>query len=150
VTVTYLPAVGQAAEREDVDDVGMADLVDGARLLQEPLDGRGIVRQRRLQHLDRGALADHRVSRGVHDAHAAAAELAVDRVATDVRTELDAAIEIVDDGPTIGLRVVLLHHHTYDCKPSSERPEEREERFPVLRGRVAERVARGLRLAAVP
>jgi hypothetical protein len=70
----------------------VADLIDGARFLYESLDGRGIFRQRQLENLDRDALADHRMRRRVHDAHAAAAELSLDDVATDIGADQTPAI----------------------------------------------------------
>ena len=80
-------AVGEGSEREDIDDVGVADPVDRPRLLDEALDGRGVVRQLGLEDLDRRALADHRMRRGVDDAHATATELALDDVTADIDSD---------------------------------------------------------------
>jgi hypothetical protein len=55
----------------------------GAGLGEEPLDLRLIARQLGAQQLHRGAPPEHRVHRGVDRAHAAAAELALDRVAAE-------------------------------------------------------------------
>ena len=73
-------AVGQRAEREDVDDVRVPDLVDRPRLLDEPLDRLRVQRQLRMQHLDRGTLRDHGMDRGVHPSHPACAERPLDAV----------------------------------------------------------------------
>ena len=80
-----MAAIGQGAEVEDIDDVAVPDLVDGTRLGHEPLDRGGLVRELRLEDLDRGTLADQRMRRDVHDSHPAAAEDALDHVAADVR-----------------------------------------------------------------
>ena len=76
--------VGQPPEREDVDDVRVADLVDGARLVDEPahqLRVRGDVRR---QNLDRDALADHGLDGRVDRPHPALADLAEDAVLADL------------------------------------------------------------------
>ena len=50
-----LAAVGELAEREDVDDVAVADLVDRARLGDEPRHHLGFDRELAREHLDRDA-----------------------------------------------------------------------------------------------
>ena len=77
--------VGQHAEREDVDEVRMADLIDRARLVDEALDGVLIGAQPPRDHLDRDLLADERMRGGEHRRHAALAELALDAVLADHR-----------------------------------------------------------------
>ena len=77
--------VGQHAEREDVDEVRMADLIDRARLVDEALDGVLVGAQPPRDHLDRDLLADERMGRGEHRRHAAFAELPLDAVLADDR-----------------------------------------------------------------
>jgi hypothetical protein len=78
-----LAPVGQLTEREDVDDVAMADLVDRLRLGLEArhhlLVGRVLARQ----HLDRDALADDRLQGEVHRAEPTPAEHFLDLVLAD-------------------------------------------------------------------
>ena len=62
------------AEREDVDDVGVLDRVDGARLAHEPGDDLLAGRESRVEHLDRDLLADRRVDPAVDDPHPTATE----------------------------------------------------------------------------
>ena len=76
--------VGQPPEREDVDDVRVADLVDRARLVDEPAHQLGIGGDLRRQHLDRDALADDGLDAGVDRPHAALADLALDAVLADL------------------------------------------------------------------
>lgn len=79
-----VPPVGELPEREDVDDVLVADLVDRSRLGHEPRDD---LRRRRIlpvEHLDRGRLADDRVHRAVHGAEPADAEQPLDDVLADL------------------------------------------------------------------
>jgi hypothetical protein len=75
--------VGQLPEREDVDDVGVADLVDRPGLAQEAVDRHRLVRELVVEHLDRDPLADDRVDRAVDDAHAAGAQPRGDPVLAD-------------------------------------------------------------------
>jgi hypothetical protein len=82
-------AVGEGAEAEDVDDVGVADLVDRARLLHEAQHRLAPAREAACDDLDRGALADQRMHRGVDRRHAAGAEDAGHRVVTDARADLE-------------------------------------------------------------
>src|SRR5574337_777983 len=56
----------ELADREHVDDVRVPDLVDDTRLLDEAIERDRVLAQLAAQHLDRGALADQRVHRGVH------------------------------------------------------------------------------------
>ena len=76
-------AVGKLAEREHVDDVRVADLVDRLRLVHEPIDLRLVRAQLGLQHLDRGRLADQRMDRVVHRAHRTFADLRLHLVLAD-------------------------------------------------------------------
>ena len=74
-------AVVGGAEVGDVDDVGVLDARGGARLAPETLDQIGRARVRRVQDLDRHALADLDVLGLVDAAHAAFAAQALDVVA---------------------------------------------------------------------
>src|SRR4029079_12319116 len=76
--------VGQPPEREDVDDVRVADLVDGARLVDEAPNQLGVRSDVRRQHLDRDALADDGLDGRVDRAHPALAYLAQDAVLADL------------------------------------------------------------------
>src|SRR5690349_3929511 len=58
----------------------MADLVDGLRLLDEPIEGRLVGAQLWLEDLESYPLADHRMRRRVDRAHRSFADLRVDRV----------------------------------------------------------------------
>jgi hypothetical protein len=73
-------AVGVVAEVEDLHDAGIGDRGRGAGLVEEPLDDVLVGRQRRLQHLDRGAASEQRVLGQVDRAHAALPELLDDAV----------------------------------------------------------------------
>ncbi len=88
-------AVGQLAHGEHVDDAGVADAVDRARLLHEAGDRVEVHAQLGPQHLDRDPLADDRVHRLVHEAHAAFAEQPLD----DVLPDLEAGRQLVDHLP---------------------------------------------------
>ncbi len=85
-------AVGQRAEREDVDDVAVADLVDRARLGLEPLEHLGVDREPPCEHLDRDLLADQRVARLEHVAEAAVAELGLDLILADDLTRNEVRV----------------------------------------------------------
>jgi hypothetical protein len=87
-----VPAVGQRAEREHVDDVRVADVVDRARLEDEPLDRLGVRAQLAAQHLDRGALADHRVHGAVHLTHPTLADQSLDPVLADDGPDLEHCV----------------------------------------------------------
>jgi hypothetical protein len=76
-------AVGRHPEVVDLDDARVLDRAGGAGLGEEPLHRRRIARQLGAQQLHRGLAPEHRVHRQVHRAHAAAAELALDRVAAE-------------------------------------------------------------------
>jgi hypothetical protein len=73
-------AVGVVAEVEDLHDAGIGDRGRGPGLVEEPLDDVLVGRQRRLQHLDRGAASEQRVLGQVDRAHAALPELLDDAV----------------------------------------------------------------------
>jgi len=74
------PTVGKLAEAEHVDDVRVTDLIHRLRLEHEAIDGLGISRQLAANDFDRGPLADQRMARAVHAAHAALADLLLDPV----------------------------------------------------------------------
>ena len=74
-------AVLGLAEVGDVDDVLVVDLVGGARLAEEALAQALVLRQRRVEELERDVAADELVARAVHRAHAAHAEQLLDHVA---------------------------------------------------------------------
>ena len=80
-------AVVGVAEVGDVDDVGVADLVDGLGLLEEARHQARIGAQVRAQHLDGHPLADHRMLGEVDGTHATFAENADDLVVTDAATD---------------------------------------------------------------
>src|SRR4051812_23626451 len=67
----------------------MADLIDRARFEHESFDRFRVGTQLRAQHLDRGALADHRMNGAVDLSHPALAEQAFDAVLADERTDLE-------------------------------------------------------------
>jgi hypothetical protein len=79
------PPVGQRAEREDVDDVRMANLIDGARLGDEALDGGRVGAEPAAHHLDRRLLADERMHGRIHRRHAALTDAALDAVIAEHR-----------------------------------------------------------------
>jgi hypothetical protein len=83
------PPAERLAEREDIDDVGMADLVDDTRFVDEARHRDRVRAQLFLEHLDRGALADHRMDGREHDPHPADAEPALDPVLTEHRARLE-------------------------------------------------------------
>src|SRR4051812_33024524 len=64
--------------------IPMANLVDGTRLGDEPVDELAIRRERRKQHLHRDPLADQRLSALVDDSHPPDAEPRDDLVLTDL------------------------------------------------------------------
>jgi hypothetical protein len=78
------PAVGQDAERENVDDVGVPDLIDGAGLLEKALGHLLVARPHGGHHLDGDLLANERLHALVHRPHAAFTELALDYVLADL------------------------------------------------------------------
>ena len=71
---------------------GCADHATGLRLLHEALDRRGVAHHLALEHLDRERPLDHGVARGIHHAHPALADLALDEV---------AAVERLADEPVV-------------------------------------------------
>ena len=79
-----LAAVRELAEREDVDDVAVADLVDRASLGHESRNDRGVRGEPAREHLDRDALADQRLHRPVHRAEATPADRLLGHVLSDL------------------------------------------------------------------
>jgi len=77
-----IPAVC-VAEIVDLDDVLAADLVDRARLLEEPLDDFLVRRQLAMDDLERDLLADQRMLGEVDGTHPAGADLGQDPVVAD-------------------------------------------------------------------
>ncbi len=75
-----LPSVLERAEREDVDDVAVPDLVDRPRLGDEARHHLRVGRVLPVQDLDRRRLADERVHGPVHRAEASLPQLALDPV----------------------------------------------------------------------
>ena len=73
-------AVRKTTEVCDVDDVGTTDGRGRARFVGEAFDDLAIARHVDAQNLERNALADRLVLRGVNHAHAAFADDALDRV----------------------------------------------------------------------
>jgi len=71
-------AIGQLAGLEDVDDVGVADLVDDPRLDQHALGIEAGREETVMDHLEGGPLPDLSVHHRVHGAHSAPPELALD------------------------------------------------------------------------
>jgi hypothetical protein len=86
-------AVVERPEREDVDDVVVADLVDRARLGHEPRHHLRIDREPLRQHLDRDQLADQRVHRLEHRTEAALPQLGLDPVLADDLAGLEVRID---------------------------------------------------------
>ena len=76
--VLHLPEV------DDVDDVLVADVVDGLRFVKEAGDNVFLRRELLEQHLHGDALADERVLAEIHGAHATLAELGLDDVVADL------------------------------------------------------------------
>src|SRR6185295_6477699 len=76
-------AVGERAEREDVDDVTVADLIDRARFGDEPRHHLGIDRELAGEDLDGNDLADQRMDSLEHRTKTTLADLALDRVLAD-------------------------------------------------------------------
>ncbi len=68
------------AKVDDVDDVRVADVVDGLGFIEEALHDVGLASQLFVQDFDRHALADRRVHAEIHRAHPAFANLALDVV----------------------------------------------------------------------
>jgi hypothetical protein len=79
--------------RMDGDDVRVRQPRRRARLAQEALARRRLGGQRRRQQLDRDGAVQRHVARQEDDAHAAAAELAVERVAAG-----DGGLEVEELG----------------------------------------------------
>jgi hypothetical protein len=65
------------------------DAVDRLRLLDEALDLVGVRAQIAAEHLDRDALADHRMDRGVDGPHPTPADALFDRVLADHLGRID-------------------------------------------------------------
>ena len=101
-------AVGEPAEREDVDDVGVADLVDGAGLVDEPAHQLRVVGDVLSQDLDRDPLADHRLDRQVDGPHSPFADLAGDAVLAHLHPGGQIAGTERVPPPTIDRRVVIV------------------------------------------
>jgi hypothetical protein len=78
-----LPAVGEAAEREDVDDIAVPDLVYRARLGDEARHDLRVARELAVERLDRAPLADERVEALVNGPESTLAQLALDAVLAD-------------------------------------------------------------------
>ena len=76
-------AVGRHAEIVDLDDVLVADLVDGLRLLEEARHDIAVRREVLMDDLERDLLADRRVLGEVDRAHAARPDLGQDAVVPD-------------------------------------------------------------------
>ena len=86
--------VGQRAEREDVDDVRVADLIDRARLLHEALDLHRVDAELAAHHLDGDLLADDRLYARVDRGHAALAELGLDAILADDGARPELAVDL--------------------------------------------------------
>ena len=82
-------AGGRAAEVGDLDDVLVADAVDGGRLIDEARDDVGVPRVLRVNDLEGGLATDHRMFREVHGTHASLAEQRRDAVIPDSLTKHD-------------------------------------------------------------
>ena len=72
--------------------MAVADLVDRARLGDEPRHHLGIDRELAREHLDRDDLADQRVDRLEHGAERALPELALDLVLADTLARREVAL----------------------------------------------------------
>ncbi len=96
-------ARGVAAGIEDLDDAGMPDRVARARFAEKPPLQLRVAGELGAQHLERDPGAGELVMRAQHDAHAAAAEHAVDLVA------------VIDDASTPGGGVVGHARMVRDC-----------------------------------
>ena len=78
------PAIGQDAEREDVDETVVMDEVWDPRLGDEPLGDLGVGGQPARQHLDRDLRADRALHGAIDPAHRAATDHLDDPIAGDV------------------------------------------------------------------
>jgi hypothetical protein len=121
-----VPAVGELAEREDVDDVAVPDLVDRARLGDEPRHDLVVGGVLARQHLDRDALADQRLDRAIHRAEPAAPDRALDLV-------------LADRGPGDEIDLRRRRGAIADRPPLGERLVEPPPRVPAIAGRHAHR-----------
>ena len=83
-------------EVEDLEDVVVADDVDGARFVEEAVDDLLVGGVLRVQELDGDARPDHRVLGHVHGAHPALAEEPRNPVAADVPSQ--QLVVGLDDG----------------------------------------------------
>ena len=73
-------AVGEPREREDIDDVAVADLIHRPRFGGKPRDHAVIGCPPPTKDLDRDALTDHRMDRAIDRAEPAATDLVLDDV----------------------------------------------------------------------
>src|SRR6185369_15727164 len=111
------PRVGQRAEREDVDDVRVADLVDRARLLDEPANQVGDVRALLRQHLDGDPLADDGMVPRIDGAHPPFGELAIDDVLAELGSRLEVATSRLAHVPATLTRQGQVTWYDVDVEP---------------------------------
>ncbi len=91
-----VPAVGQLSEREDIDQSGVTNVIDRARLQHEAADRVLVVRQPAGQHLDGHLLANDRMDGAVDGPHPALSDAVQDLVLAHQRpwTELRGHLAI--------------------------------------------------------